>query len=67
MSDKILKPLKSDGRMCMCGICGTPHIRREGKVNLDNPICQKCADTYGGIPSGHHPKDKVNIKMRNWK
>ena len=59
--------MKSDGKACKCGVCGAQHIRRDGKANVDNPICQKCADAYGGIPSGSGPKDKVNIKLRNWK
>ena len=67
MLNKFLKPVKSKGDTCRCGICGKKHVRRDGSVNVSNPICQKCADIYGGIPSGSEVEDKVNVRLKNWK
>lgn len=67
MLNRLLKPVKSKGDTCRCGICGKKHVRRDGSVNVSNPICQKCADTFGGIDKGYGPEDKVNTKLRNWK
>ena len=50
-----------------CIICEKLHIRRPGKANLDNPLCDKCAAVYSSIPENTGPMDKVNTKLKKWK
>jgi len=50
-----------------CAMCKKVHLRRTGVANVKAPICQECADRYAGITDDNTPKDKVRVKIGNWK